>query len=487
VDHVGKPTREKTPDKDILSDVMDGLWIVVGVVAGLAVGGAFAWALAKARQSGTQAMLESAEKRISEQDEQLKKAVSDLEQAQAALHEQRLAVTRLETELVERERAHQEKLGAYETAKEAMADSFASLAGKALTESREAMQKDVQAVFDGYKQALEGEDEQRRARIERLLEPVKDGLTKLDEETKRLEQARNTSFGALFNKITELDQNQMKLSTETTRLVRALQDSGQAGQWGEFVLERVFELAGMTENVDYVLQPTIEDGKRPDAIVKMPGGRELIVDSKAPMKSYLEAQNADTPEAARVLLLDHANKLYDHAKVLAKREYTRKTEAVDFCVMFVSSESSYRSAVEVKPSLIEDCMAVNVVVATPTTLLALLRAVSYGWQQEKLAAEAKKIQEDAARLYKSLGDLTGYYDDMGRNLSKAVDSYEALGGSLERNVLPAARRFKDAGVQVTKAVVEPKPIHKPSRVLKSPELIGDALPGLLLTDPSESS
>lgn len=466
---------------------MDGLWIVVGVVAGLAVGGAFAWALARAKESGTQAMLESAEKRLAEQEEELRKASEDLEATQAALNDNRLAVTKLETELAERDRTHQEKLAAYESAREAMTDAFANLAGKALSESREAMQKDVQAVFDGYKKALEGEDEQRRARIERLLEPVKEGLTKLDEETKRLEQARNTSFGALFNKITELDQNQMKLSTETTRLVRALQDSGQAGQWGEFVLERVFELAGMTENVDYVLQPTLDDGKRPDAIVKMPGGRELIVDSKAPMKSYLEAQSAETPEAAKVLLVDHANKLYEHAKVLAKRDYTRKTEAVDFNVMFVSSESSYRSAVEVKPSLIEDCMAVNVVVATPMTLLALMRAVSYGWQQEKLATEAKKIQEDAARLYKSLGDLTGYYDDMGRSLSKAVDSYEALGGSLERNVLPAARRFKDAGMQTSKAVVEPRSIPKPNKTLRSPELIGDALPGLILSDLSESS
>ncbi|MBX3110717.1 MAG: DNA recombination protein RmuC [Fimbriimonadaceae bacterium] len=466
---------------------MDGLWIVVGVFVGLVVGGAFAWTLARARQSALQVMLDAASRRAAEQDEQLRKATADLEGAQNSLSEYGFAVTRLETELAERERAHGEKLAAYETAREAMADSFANLAGKALTESREALQKDVQAVFDGYKKALEGEDEQRRVRIERLLEPVKDGLTKLDEETKRLEQARNTSFGALFNKITELDQNQVKLSTETTRLVRALQDSGQAGQWGEFVLERVFELAGMTENVDYVLQPTLDDGKRPDAIVKMPGGRELVVDSKAPMKSYLEAQNADSPESARVLVNDHAAKLYEHAKVLAKRDYTHKSEAVDFSVMFVSSESSYRSAVEARPSLIEDCMAVNVVVATPTTLLALLRAVSYGWQQEKLANEAKQIQQDAARLYKSLGDMTAYYDDMGKNLSKAVDSYEALGGSLERNVLPAARRFKDAGVQTTKPIVEPRPVHKPTRVLKSAELIGDALPGLALSDPSESS
>ena len=466
---------------------MDGLWIVVGVLIGLVLGAAVAWAVGRAREASTIARLEAAEAKRAELDSQLREAGESLAAAQAELTASNLEVARLQTAVDERDKSFQEKLSAYNAAESKMTEQFAALAGKALNESREAMQKDVQAVFEGYKEALQGEDEQRRQRIERLLDPVKESLGKLDEETKRLEQARNTSFGALFNKITELDQNQMKLSTETTKLVRALQDSGSAGQWGEFVLERVFELAGMTENVDYVLQPTIEDGKRPDAIVKMPGGRELIVDSKAPMKSYLEAQNAESTDAARVLLTDHANKLFEHAKVLSKREYTRKSEAVDFNVMFVSSESAYRSAVEIRPSLLEDCMAVNVVIATPTTLLALLRAVSYGWQQEKLANEAKKIQEDAARLYKSLGDLTGYYDDMGRNLSKAVDSYEALGGSLERNVLPAARRFKDAGVQTVKAVVEPKPIHKPSRVLKSPELIGDALPGLAFSDLSESS
>ncbi len=467
---------------------MEGLWIVLGVLGGLAVGAVVAWAVSRSRQVEASARLEEAEKRREELDGARAKLDADLASTQAELNESRLEVTRLETAVDEREKAFNERLGAYQDAEAKMAEAFSNLANKALTESRDAMQKDVQAVFDGYKKALDGEDEHRRERIERLLQPVKEGLTKLDEETKRLEQARNTSFGALFNKITQLDENQMRLSTETTRLVRALQDSGQAGQWGEFVLQRVFELANMTENVDYTLQETIEGGQRPDAIVKMPGGRELIIDSKAPMKSYLEAQNADSPEQARTLFLDHANKLLEHAKALSKRDYTRKSEAVDFNVMFVSSESAYRSAVESRPSLIEDAMTVNVVIATPTTLLALLRAVSYGWQQEKLAAEAKSIQEDAAKLYKSLGDLTGYYDEMGKGLARAVDNYEALGGSLERNVLPAARKFKDAGLPTTKAVVEPRSIPKPNKTLRSPELIGDQLPGLgVLTETSEST
>lgn len=467
---------------------MEGVWIALGVVGGLAVGGVVTWALARARESSLMVRLEAADQRLAELEAGLKGATADLTAAQSDLNDSRLAVTRLETELAERERNHQEKLDAYEAAKATMTDAFAKLANDALAESREAMQKDVKAVFDGYKEALEGEDESRRQRIERLLEPVKDSLTKLDEETKNLEKARNESHGALISKITALDESQLKLSTETTKLVRALQDSGQAGRWGEFVLARVFELAGLNKDVDYFLQETQagETGnQRPDAVVRMPGGRELVIDSKAPMPSHLAAHESAEGDAepSPVLVRDHANKLYDHARALNKRDYARRSEAVDFVVMFVPSESAFRSAAEIRPSLVEDCIAINVIIATPTTLLALLRAVSYGWQQERLATEAKKIQEDASRLNAALATMTEHYEKLGKSLGGAVDHFNSMGGSLERTVLPAARRFKDAGVPVTKAVVEAKRLDTTTRSIKAQELLAGQPSLEVVSDP----
>jgi DNA recombination protein RmuC len=244
------------------------------------------------------------------------------------------------------------------------------------------------------------------------------------------------------------------------------------------VLERVVEMAGLQEHYTFDQQSTSRDedgGQRPDMIVNLPGGRTLIIDSKAPMRAYMDGLECADEEMRGTYFRGHAGKLYDHAKELKKRDYSRRQDAPDFTVMFVPSESAFRTALENRPSLIEECMECNVVIATPTTLLALLRAVHYGWRQERLATMADEIRKDAGRLFESLSTLTDHYNKLGKALKSAGDAYNSFGGSLESRVLPAARRFKDNGVSSNKDIAAVEIIDVNPRALTHEDLTANRL------------
>ena len=361
------------------------------------------------------------------------------------------------------ETAHAEKLKSYEDARKAMEDSFAKV-------SLENLEK----ALKQHKELSDGDLEQRRRSIEEMLKPFQDRLKDLDGHNREIEKERKGAYDSLIEQIKSLGDQQSGLTKETNRLVKALQDPGSAGSWGEMVLERVVEMAGLEEHYVWDEQSTSlsDDGKqRPDMIVNLPGGRILIIDSKASMRAYMEGLETSDEEARNVFFRAHGGKLYEHAKELKRRDYSKRDGAPDFTVMFIPSESAFRTAVEARPSLIEECMECNVVVATPTTLLALLRAVNYGWQQDKLAQLAREVQKDGALLYERICKIKADYDKLGHALANAGKAYNAFGSSLEARVLPAARKFKDHGVQSNQELAAVEPIEMNPR-----ELTGEELP-----------
>ncbi len=383
--------------------------------------------------------------------------------------EAKTEVAVLKKEIEKLSENHADRIKAYEDAEKAMADTFDAIS-----------LKNLNAALEQHKNLSEGDIEQRRKSIEEMLKPFSDRLKDLSLHNTEIEKSRAEAYGAMLSQIKNLGEQQTGLTKETNRLVKALQDPGSAGSWGEMVLERVVELAGLEEHYSFDQQSTSvsEDGsQRPDMIVELPGRRILIIDSKAPMRAYMDGLESPDEEMRATFFRAHAGKLFEHAKELKKRDYSKRDGAPDFTVMFIPSESAFRTAVESRPSLIEECMDCNVVVATPTTLLALLRAVNYGWQQEKLAKFASEVQRDGAELYNRIGKLVDHYVKLGNALKSAGSAYNEFGGTLEARVLPAARRFKEHGVQTNKEMAAIEPIEFEARPLQSNELAHTAALG----------
>ncbi len=383
--------------------------------------------------------------------------------ARVAANEEAVAEKiKLETQLKEREDSHKERIEDVLNAKKAMEDSFDAIS-----------LKNLKQALEEHKKLSDGDIAQRAKSIEELLKPFQDRLKDLDGHNREIEKERKGAYESLIEQIKSLGEQQGGLTKETNRLVKALQDPGSAGSWGEMVLERVVELAGLEEHYSFDQQSTSTDdegSQRPDMIVNLPGGRTLIIDSKAPMRAYMEGLETQDEDGRATYFRAHGGKLYEHAKVLKRRDYSKREDAPDFTVMFVPSESAFRTAVEARPALIEECMECNVVIATPTTLLALLRAVNYGWQQDKLAQLAKEVQKDGALLYDRISKIVDDYNKLGKALKNASTAYNDFGSSLESRVLPAARKFKDHGVQSNKEMAAIEPIEVALRQLTAEEL-----------------
>lgn len=445
---------------------MDFVSISIGAFGGLIVGGILMHLALLSRTRDAAARAQELESRLRDVSESLTAKAEE--------------TARLAATIAERDKAHEERLKAYEDAEQRLKDTFEALSAKALRESAGELAKQADEVLKRYKEGAEGDLKARQQAIDALLKPMKETLDKLEETNQSMERRRSGAYAELMEQVKALNEQQSKLHAETGRLVKALQDPGSAGSWGEMVLERVLELSGLEEGVNFYTQQTTDDGEerqRPDVHVRLPGGRLIIIDSKAPMRNYLEALGA--PEGERdALLRAHSAKLLEHSKELRRRDYSKHADALDFTVMFIGSEAAFRAAMEARPNLTEEVLSNNVVVATPWTLLALLRAIAYGWRQERLAEAAREVQEDGRRLYETVCKLMDHYARLGKALGQAGRAYNDFGGSLETRVLPAARRFKDAGVQ-SSAELEPfEPLEFSARALNAAEFEpgADALP-----------
>jgi DNA recombination protein RmuC len=362
----------------------------------------------------------------------------------------------LERELVraraelEHERAlGQERLATLADAQERLGASFKALSAEALQSSMGQLAELAKAQLQTAQAEAKGDLDQRRQAVEQLVAPLREQLARVDTQLKSLDQERRESRGRLEAQLRSLAETGEKLRSETGALVTALRKPNARGQWGQMQLRNVVELAGMVRYCDFSEQASFagdEATLRPDLVVRLPGGKHVVVDAKAPLQGVLDAYEARDEEERQRHLRDHARLLRKHVKLLADKAYWAEIEsAPDMVVMFLPGEHLYGAALECDPTLIEDAMARRVLIATPTTLLAMLRAVAYGWQQERVAESAQAISDLGRELHGRLAKLSGLLATVGTRLNSTVRAYNEAVGSYESRVLPAARRFEDHG------------------------------------------
>jgi len=417
----------------------------------------------------------------------LTRAEQDLAAAQRELKAEHEANILLRTEraaletTVELERkAAAEKLAAVEQAETKLREAFAALSAEALKHNSESFLELARVALTKYQSEANGELEQRKQAVEALVAPIRQSLEGVAQQIRAIEKERGEAYGSLKSQVASLIATQEKLQSETGNLVKALRAPQVRGRWGEIQLRRVVEIAGMLPYCDFTEQASItsEDGRqRPDLIVHLPGAKTVVVDAKAPLQAYLDAVEAND-ERRRALLGDHARQIRTHMAQLGSKAYwDQLPSAPDFVVMFLPGETFFSAALEQDPGLIEYGVSQKVIPASPTTLIAVLQAVAYGWRQEKIAESAQEISERGKELYDRLCTLAGYVRDLGTNLSRAVEQYNKAIRSLEGRVLVTARKFPELGVSVKEEIPELAPVEKSVGELQSPEMAECAAAG----------
>jgi DNA recombination protein RmuC len=387
--------------------------------------------------------------------------------------------SRLEAELATERAVHAERLKVYQNAESSLREAFQALGADALRANNRAFLDLAETRLREARTDDAADIEARRKGIEELLAPLAKTLEQMDRQVKDAELRRAETGAELVQRIAALDQVGQSLQSETRRLVDALKRPGVRGRWGELQLRRAVELAGMIEHCDFDEQLTIsasDDRRlRPDVIVRLPGGKHVVVDAKVPLDAYLRALEASDEAGRQLLLADHARQVRTHLAQLAAKGYAANVQpSPDFVVMFLPGEMFFSAALEQDPSLIE--FGVNlerrVIPASPTTLIALLRAVAYGWQQQSVEENAKQISELGRNLYESVRVLGGHFDTLGSRLKSTLDAYNQTVGSLEGNVLVKARKLKELQATNGEDIKTLEAIDRVPRVPQSRELTG---------------
>lgn len=398
---------------------------------------------------------------------------ADLKKTGAALSSLQASGVELETRLDEERKSSAEKLAVISEARTNLSDAFQALSAQALQNNNQSFLELARATLEKFQEGARGDLELRRRAIDELVRPMKESLEKVDLKIGEMEKIRATAFDTLAEQLRSIGATQSLLQGETSRLVKALRAPTVRGRWGEIQLKRVVEMAGMLNYCDFVEQESVEgaDGRlRPDMIVKLPSGRNIVVDAKAPLMAYLEAVEAVDDDVRGGHMVDHARQVRTHlTKLSAKAYWDQFQPTPEFVVLFLPGETFFSAALEQDPALIEFGVEQKVILATPTTLISLLRAVAYGWRQEQIAENAQAISDLGRALYERISLLTGHFADMRKGLERAVDSYNKAVGSMESRVLVAARRFKELGAATDRDIDEVGIIEKFPRNLQIPE------------------
>lgn len=347
--------------------------------------------------------------------------------------------------LLQQERAASgEKLALLDDAQDRLADAFASLAGSALRSNNQAFLDLARENLAAFQEHAKGDLAARQQAVAGLVKPLTESLARLDAQQREIERQRSGAYAGLAEQVRGLLAAQHELRGETHRLVSALRRPEVRGRWGEVQLRRVVELAGMLEHCDFTEQAVIADGQRPDMVVHLPGDKHIVLDAKAPLAAYLEANEADSEAARGEALARYARHVRNHVQQLAAKRYWEQFQpAPEFVVLFLPGEAFFAAALEQDAELIEYAGERRVVLATPSTLLALLKAVHYGWRQESLADNARQIAQLGAQLHERLVKLAEHWNGVGRHLAQTVRSYNEATASLETRVLVTARKFEE--------------------------------------------
>ena len=369
----------------------------------------------------------------------------------------------------------EEKLALLNGAQEKLKDAFKGLSADALNSNNKAFLDLAKTALEKFHQNAHNDLNQRQKAIDDLVKPLKESLQKVDGKIAEIEEKRTSAYSELVQQVKSLENTNARLQTDTAQLVQALRAPQVRGRWGEIQLKRVVEMAGMLERCDFVQQDFVstEDGRfRPDLVVKLPLGKNIVIDAKCPLQAYLDALSA-SDEATRLSNLKrHAKQVADHiAKLGAKGYWQQFEQTPEFVILFLPGETFFSAALEQDPSLIEAGVDKGILLATPTTLIGLLRAVAYGWRQEQLAENAQEISELGQELYERMRILSEHFANIGSNLDGAVDAYNKTVGSLEGRVLVTARKFKELGAGSEKEIPRIAQIEKAARRIQAPEVL----------------
>ena len=440
----------------------------VGLVIGILLGAAAAAAVVLRRRGDAHTQGQNARIRaelLQEQRQRLDEDLAGLRSDLEAAHARRESAEKTAATLAERVKA-------FAVAETRLRETFRAAGAEALEANSKQFIDLASRTLQTILAEAKGEVETRKQAIEGLVNPLKELLEKHNAAVTEIERKRVDTYSRLDEQIKAIANSHEKLGVQTSKLVTALRRPEQRGRWGEMQLRNSMELAGMTAHCDFTEQPPTDDpasADRPDMIVHLPGGGVIVVDAKVALDAYLDSLE---PEAARPALLKrHASLVEAHFRKLAGKRYWDQFERTPkLVVMFMPMESALTAALEVEPDLHADAMRRHVLIATPTLLVALLRAVAYGWQQDDVAANARQISDAGRELYGRLGVFVRHFETVGRALDKAADAYNSAVGSLERKILPSSRRLKELHATTEKEIEAPGPIEIESRKITSSEL-----------------
>jgi len=437
--------------------------LLTSVILAAVAAAAFAWATAADRRARD---AKRAQEDATAQLAGTRDALAKAQQAEAALR------ARLDAE----HRSASEKLALLEQARDSMKDAFAAISADLLAQNNSRFLDLAREKFGELQNTAVADLAGRQKAIDELVRPLRESLTKVDAKLHEVDRERATSHAALGEQIRSLAQAQIALQSETGRLSRALRSPNVRGQWGELQLRRVLEAAGLIEGSHFEIKESVhgDEGRlTPDVVIKLPGGKNVVVDAKVALTAFLDALECDDDAERAARLRDHARQVREHIVRLGNKTYWAHFQpAPDIVVMFVPGEALLSAALQADSGLLEFSMGRGVMLASPLTLIALLRAIAYGWQQETIARNAMEISDLGRQLYDRIAKLAEHWEIVGRSLAKAVSAYNGAVGTLESRVLVTARRLKDKGVSAGEELPDVEVIDQTPRPLGAPQLTG---------------